>query len=51
MFRTFNMGVGMVLAVAPGDAEGVLAEAPGSWRLGEVVPRGAGAPAVRGLPN
>ncbi len=51
MFRTFNMGVGMVLAVAPEDAEGVLAEAPGSWRLGEVVPRGAGAPAVRGLPN
>ena len=51
MFRTFNMGVGMVLVVAPEDAQGVLAAAPGSWRLGAVVPRGEGAPAVRGLPD
>ena len=50
MFRTFNMGVGIVLAVAPDDAGEVLAAA-GSWRLGEVVPRTEGAPAIEGLPD
>ena len=50
MFRTFNMGVGMVLVVAPAEAEAVLAAAPGSWRLGEVMPREEAAPAVLGLP-
>lgn len=50
MFRTFNMGAGMVLAVAPEDAGAVLASAPGSWRLGEVV-ASDGAPAVLGLPD
>ncbi len=50
MFRTFNMGVGMVLAVAPDDARAVLASAPGSWRLGEVV-ASDGEPAVLGLPQ
>ena len=51
MFRVFNMGVAMALAVAPADAAGVLAAAPGSWRLGEVEPRPSGAPAVLGLPT
>ena len=50
MFRTFNMGAGMVLAVAPDDAEAVLASGPGSWRLGEVV-ASDGAPVVLGLPD
>ena len=50
MFRTFNMGAGMVLAVAPGDADAVLAAATGSWRIGEVVARD-GDPAVLGLPE
>jgi phosphoribosylformylglycinamidine cyclo-ligase len=50
MFRTFNMGAGMVLAVAADDAEAVLASAPGSWRLGEVV-ASDGEPAVLGLPR
>ncbi|MXZ46244.1 MAG: phosphoribosylformylglycinamidine cyclo-ligase [Chloroflexi bacterium] len=50
MFRTFNMGAGMVLAVAPGDAAAVLASAPGSWRIGEVV-AGDGEAAVLGLPE
>ena len=50
MFRTFNMGAGMVLAVAPGDAEAALASAPGSWRIGEVV-AGDGEAAVLGLPE
>ena len=50
MFRTFNMGAGMVLAVAPGDADAVLASAPGSWRIGEVV-AADGEAAVFGLPE
>ncbi|MDE3171537.1 MAG: phosphoribosylformylglycinamidine cyclo-ligase, partial [Gemmatimonadota bacterium] len=41
MFRAFNMGVGMVAIVAPGNAEAVLAGAAGAgvrgWRLGAVV--------------
>jgi phosphoribosylformylglycinamidine cyclo-ligase len=51
MFRTFNMGVGMVLAIAPSDAEEIVAGIAGAWRLGEVVPRADGAPAVEGLPD
>ena len=50
MFRTFNMGAGMVLAVAPGDVDSVLASALGSWRIGEVT-SGAGAASVIGLPE
>src|SRR5690606_22167003 len=50
MFRTFNMGVGMVVAVEASDADEVLEALPeGSWRIGRVVERGDG-PAVRGLP-
>ena len=37
MYRVFNMGVGLVLVVAPEDAPGLLAELPGAWPLGEVV--------------
>src|SRR5690606_2282028 len=39
MFRTFNMGVGIIAAVAPADLEAALAAMPGSWRIGEVVAR------------
>ena len=42
MFRAFNMGVGMVVIVAPDEADAVLASAAAAgvtgWRLGEVVP-------------
>ncbi|MFL0576460.1 phosphoribosylformylglycinamidine cyclo-ligase [Brevibacterium luteolum] len=34
--RTWNLGVGMVLAVDPAAAEALLAALPGSWMLGEV---------------
>ena len=46
MFRIFNMGVGIILAVAPADADGVLAELEGAWRIGETI-AGNG---VSGLP-
>lgn len=37
MYRTFNMGLGMVLAVAPADAEAVRAKLPQALVVGEVV--------------
>jgi len=49
MYRTFNMGVGMIAAVAPGDVDAALAAMPGSWRIGDVVAREDGPP-VRGIP-
>ncbi|MDA0364273.1 MAG: phosphoribosylformylglycinamidine cyclo-ligase [Chloroflexi bacterium] len=50
MFSTFNMGAGMILAVAEADASDVLEALPeGAWRVGEVVARGDGS-AIRGLP-
>lgn len=49
MYRTFNMGVGMIAAVAPTDLDATLAAMPGSWRIGDVVAR-EGGPAVRGIP-
>ena len=38
MFRVFNMGLGMVIAVAPGDAGRLLAEVPAAFEVGVVVP-------------
>jgi phosphoribosylformylglycinamidine cyclo-ligase len=38
MFRTFNMGLGLVLAVPPKDAPAVLDELRDAWVCGEVVP-------------
>ena len=37
MYRTFNMGLGIVLAVSPEDARDVQAQLPESWVCGEVV--------------
>jgi phosphoribosylformylglycinamidine cyclo-ligase len=45
MFRTFNMGVGIILAVPPDEAKSVLAALEGGWRIGEVI-EGSG---VQGL--
>ena len=36
MFRTFNMGVGMVVVVAPEHVDGVLAAGVGAFRLGDI---------------
>jgi phosphoribosylformylglycinamidine cyclo-ligase len=41
MYRTFNMGIGMVLAVAPEDADAVRSQLPEALVVGEVV-RGTG---------
>jgi phosphoribosylformylglycinamidine cyclo-ligase len=37
MYRTFNMGLGIVLVVAPGDAGAVLKTLPQAWMCGEVI--------------
>ncbi len=43
MYRTFNMGIGMVLAVAEADVDDILARLQGlgetAWVIGEVQPR------------
>ena len=51
MFRTFNMGAGIVLAASSPDAAAVLEAAPGSWRIGAVERRAEGGPAIAGLPD
>jgi phosphoribosylformylglycinamidine cyclo-ligase len=38
MLATFNMGIGMVLVVGPGEVDEVLSRADGSTRIGDVVP-------------
>ena len=40
MCRAFNMGLGLVLAVAGQDVDSVLAEIPDAWVCGEVVAGG-----------
>jgi phosphoribosylaminoimidazole (AIR) synthetase len=47
MFRTFNMGVGMIIACAAEDERSVLrllerADEPNAWRIGEIRTSGSG---------
>ncbi len=49
MFRTFNMGVGIIVAVAPDEADGVLAQLAGGWRIGEVIAHEASRAPRRGV--
>ena len=42
MNRVFNMGIGMIVAVAPGDAASVRADIPEAIVVGEVAPAGEG---------
>lgn len=51
MFRTFNMGVGLVVMASPADAPTLLDRMPGAWRLGSVVPRKQGDHSVVGVPR
>ncbi len=37
LYRTFNMGIGMVVACAESEAEAILAELSGAWSIGRVV--------------
>ncbi len=37
MYRAFNMGLGLVLAVSSADAQAVLAQLSGAWVSGEVI--------------
>jgi phosphoribosylformylglycinamidine cyclo-ligase len=37
MYRTFNMGLGMILACAPADVEAVRAQAPEALVVGEII--------------
>ncbi|HZQ38594.1 MAG TPA: AIR synthase-related protein, partial [Dehalococcoidia bacterium] len=46
MFRTFNMGVGMVIAAAPEQAAALLAALPEAWRAGHVIAATPDAPRV-----
>jgi len=40
MYRVFNMGIGMVVIVAPGEAQAVLGAVKGeAWVIGQVVPQ------------
>ncbi|MCH7889875.1 MAG: hypothetical protein IH921_00085 [Gemmatimonadetes bacterium] len=49
MWRAFNMGAGLIFAVDAADAESVVAELDGAWRIGEVVPHSGDEPIVTGL--
>ena len=42
MHRVFNMGVGMIVAVAAEDADGVRADVPEAFVAGEVAEAGNG---------
>ena len=37
MFKTFNMGIGMIIVVAPAEVDAVLGAGVGAFRLGEIV--------------
>jgi phosphoribosylaminoimidazole (AIR) synthetase len=42
MNRVFNMGIGMIVAVAPGDVTGVCGDIPEAIVVGDVVSAGDG---------
>jgi phosphoribosylformylglycinamidine cyclo-ligase len=46
MYRVFNMGLGMVIAVAPGNAERLRTEMPSAFEVGVVVPVAGAEPRV-----
>lgn len=51
MYRAFNMGAGIIVALDEADAPALLEAQPQAWRIGEVVERSADDPFVAGLPS
>ena len=51
MYRAFNMGAGIIVALDPADASTLLADQTDAWQIGEVVDRSEGDPPVLGLPS
>jgi len=51
MFRAFNMGAGIIVAIDDADATRLIETVSGAWRIGEIVTRDADEPAVQGLPD
>lgn len=50
MYRAFNMGAGIIVALDDADASDLLTAQPQAWRIGEVVERAEDAPLVAGIP-
>ena len=50
MYRTFNMGIGMVLVVQPEDVEDIISRLHGlgekAWLIGEIKGKGDAEPCV-----
>ena len=51
VFRAFNMGAGIIVAIDDADATRLIETVSGAWRIGEIVTRDADEPAVQGLPD
>lgn len=51
MFRAYNMGAGIIVAVDDGTASKLIETTAGAWRIGEIVAREADEPEVQGLPD
>jgi len=51
MFRAYNMGAGIIVAVDDGAASRLIDSTEGAWRIGEIVAREASEPEVQGLPG
>ena len=51
MYRAFNMGAGIIVALDESDAADLLAAQSDAWRIGEVIERAEDDPFVTGLPD
>jgi phosphoribosylformylglycinamidine cyclo-ligase len=51
MFRAYNMGAGIIVAVDDDTASKLIETTDGAWRIGEIIAREADEPEVQGLPG
>jgi phosphoribosylformylglycinamidine cyclo-ligase len=51
MFRAYNMGAGIIVAVDDDTASKLIETTDGAWRIGEIIAREADEPEVQGLPD